>query len=476
MKSRSISLNYFFNLCHQVLLVAMPLITTPYLSRVFDPEGIGRFSFAHSVASYFVMAAIMGTAMYGQRRIASVRHIPEERTKTFFEIVRLRLFTTVLAATAYGGMVILGDFDWVLFGPFVLEILAVMLDISWFFQGVEDFGIITGSAAVWKLLTIAAIFCFVRDSGDLPVYALIYCGSQLLTYLSQWIFVFQYLKKGKTSDPLRTGSHLVPAVRLFAAQAAIQIYTVLDKTMIGVITKSEAQNGYYEQAQKLIRVLQAVITSVGTVVASRVAALNGEKKHSEIQELLLQSFRLVLAVSIPMAAGVCLIAERFVPIFYGPGFDAVVPLLKILALLLVATGCSNVLGIQYMVSTGREKDLTRSVVAGSVVNVVLNLFFISIWQATGAACASLIAEICVTLAQFVMLRKDLDLKPVAVMLLRYLLLCVPMIAAGSWLLLTVPEGIVGVAVIVVICVGVYFGELILFRDPVIAVLRSWKQR
>ena len=53
----------------------------------------------------------------------------------------------------------------------------------------------------------------------------------------------------------------------------MQVYTVLDKTMIGLLTGSDTQNGYYEQGQKLIRVLTALVTSVGAVMASRVANL-----------------------------------------------------------------------------------------------------------------------------------------------------------------------------------------------------------
>ena len=54
-KKRSITANVFFNLLYQSLTILMPLITTPYLSRVIGSEGLGINGYTLSIVTYFVL-------------------------------------------------------------------------------------------------------------------------------------------------------------------------------------------------------------------------------------------------------------------------------------------------------------------------------------------------------------------------------------------------------------------------------------
>ena len=97
---RSFGLNYVFHMLYQLVVLALPLLTTPYLSRVLGAGEIGRYSFAGSIASYFVLLATLGTTLYGQRLIARVQHQPKVRTHFFVELQLLRSITAVLSAGA----------------------------------------------------------------------------------------------------------------------------------------------------------------------------------------------------------------------------------------------------------------------------------------------------------------------------------------------------------------------------------------
>ena len=82
-EKRSFAKNYLFNLVYQIMAIALPLITTPYLSRVLGADSIGKYSFAQSIVSYFALFAALGTTMYGQRLIAGASNDPKERTRLF---------------------------------------------------------------------------------------------------------------------------------------------------------------------------------------------------------------------------------------------------------------------------------------------------------------------------------------------------------------------------------------------------------
>lgn len=473
MKERSFAKNYVFNLIYQIVAIALPLVTTPYLSRVLGADGIGKYSFAQSIVSYFALFAALGTTLYGQRQVAKVKDDPAARSRVFFEVLIFRFLGVLLACATYCFGVMLNVNEPLLYAVAAIEILTVALDITWFYQGVEDFGIIAVGTTLGRLAAMICVFCFVKRKEDLVLYICLYCASILLGNLLSWIGLRRYLVRMK-GIRLRILVHLLPALALFASQFAMQVYTVLDKTMIGLITGSDFENGYYEQSQKLVKVLIALVTSLGAVMASRVAVLWNTDRKKEVYPLLYGSFRLVFALGLPMAVGVTLILSRFVPVFYGGGFEPVIPIITVLTLMFPILGCSNVIGIQYLVPTGRERWLTVSVLCGAAANVVLNFFFIHIWQAMGAAIASVIAELVVTAVQFIVVRKEIRVWPVLKLFLRYLAFSAVMGAAGYGLTLVAPGGILGITLIVLPCVALYGVLLLITKDPIFQFFRSRK--
>ena len=466
---RSLAKNYFLNMGYQVLIVLLPLITAPYLARVLGAERVGEYSFAQSVISYFALFAVMGTALYGQRRIAVCYAKDENRKQVFAELVLLRLIGVAAAMGVYFACIFPFAENRVLYLVASIEILAVAFDISWFYQGIEQFQNITLCSGLSKLLGVVGVFALVKTRADLELYVALYCGAILVGNAAQWLFLKPYLR-GQGLERLQPWQHVRPALSLFISQFAIQAYTVLDKTMIGLITHSDAENGYYDQAQKLIRALTAVVTSIGTVMASRISILwHSDKTENkrQVQEMLLFSFRLIFALSLPLTAGTVIISSRFVPIFFGDGYAPVVGLIQILVVILPIIGCSNIIGMQLFVPSGREHLLTRSVLIGAGVNAVLNMVIIPLWGAVGAAVASAIAELAVTATQMYLARKELPLLKVARLLGRYLLLtgivCVP----GLLVSCVAGMGIGAMVLIFLVCVVTYICVLVAVRDPIL---------
>ena len=473
-KKRSFAGNYIFNLLYQVIALALPLVTTPYLSRVLGADGIGKYSFAQSIVSYFALAAALGTTLYGQRQIARVSAYPEERSRLFWEIFIFRVIGAAVAAGIYCCSILpIYSSSALLYAVAAIEIITVAFDITWFYQGMEDFQPIAVATAVGRVLAMVAIFVFVKDKNDLIIYVVCYCASLLAGNIFSWKNIKGYLVR-VTTKSFRIRKHLLPALSLFVSQFAIQMYTVLDKTMIGLITRSDFENGYYEQSQKLIKVLIALVTSLGVVVASRVAVLWKEEKKKDVYDMIYGSFRFVFAIGLPMAVGCMLILSRFVPIFYGEGFEPVIPIISILVFMFPVLGCSNVIGIQLLVPTGREKLLTASVVVGACVNVVLNLFLIYFFAAKGAALASVIAELAVTAVQFWFVRKEVKLSKVLKIFARYALFTLIMGAAGLAIAHFAMGGLLGIVIIALPCVAVYGALLLITKDPVFAFFKTTK--
>lgn len=395
---------------YEILLLITPLITTPYLSRVLGADGVGIVSFSESVVSYFTLVATLGVATFGKREISYVQDSKSARTQIFWDTKALSVITSLIVLIVYIVFSICQD-NQVLYLILTFNLLAVTVDITWFFQGMEEFGKIVIRNIIFKVINIIYIFIFVRKPDDLVKYVFGIAFFLFLGNVSLWVYIPQFVEKPSVKN-VRPFRNIKTVISLFVPTVAIQVYTVLDKTMIGMITKSAFENGYYEQALKLSRMVLTVVTALGVVMIPRIGYHYGKGEIKEVQSFMYRSYRFVWFLGIPLCCGLIGIASNFVPWFYGEGFDKVVILLKILSFLILSIGINNVTGMQYLIPTKRQNLFTFTVLAGAIINFVLNYFLISLYQSVGAAVASVTAETVIALIQLYLIRNELSLAKV----------------------------------------------------------------
>ncbi|SET25723.1 Membrane protein involved in the export of O-antigen and teichoic acid [Pseudobutyrivibrio sp. C4] len=459
---KSIKKNYIYNMSYQVLVFLAPLITTPYVSRVLEADGIGTYSYIASIVSYFVLFASMGISIYGQREISYVQDNKEKRSQVFWETKILEIITSSIAIGIYiiFSLTVANN---IIYYICTFEILAILVNVTWFFQGIEEFGKIVFRNIIFKLLSILYIFMFVKTKADLWIYVFGMTFFVFLCNLSLWIYIPKYVSKPRWSD-IRPARNLRMVIALFIPTIAIQIYTVLDKTMIGLITKDAFENGYYEQSIKISKLVLTVVTSLGTVMVPRIGYHFERGETDIVNNYMYRAYRFVWFIGIPLCFGLIGTASNFVPWFLGIGYMKAIPVLSILSFLIIAIGISNITGMQYFVPTKKEKEFTTSVLIGAAVNFILNMILISKFKSIGAAVASVSAEIVVTLVQLYMVRKELSFVKIVTSAIHYL------IAGGIMLIILLFIGqsmnasIINTFCLIIIGASIYFLMLLLMRD------------
>ncbi|SEK46165.1 Membrane protein involved in the export of O-antigen and teichoic acid [Pseudobutyrivibrio ruminis] len=403
---KSIKKNYIYNLAYQILVLIVPLITTPYISRVLGAGEVGRVSYAESIVTYFAIFATPGVAILGQREVSYHQDDIEKRSEVFWSIKFLEIITAAAVIGVYG---IFSGFrkDSAIYYAMTFTLLSTMIDVSWFFQGMEEFGKIILRNCVIRFINVVYILCFIKTQDDTIKYVLGTCGFSFLANASLWGYIPKYVKAPKI-DKLKPFAYASTAFLLFIPTIATRVYTVLDKTMIGVITADNFQNGYYDYAMRISKIVLSVVTALGTVMIPRIGYHFNRNEKSQIEYLMYKSYRAVLLIGIPLCLGLAFVSDNFVPWFFGPGNEEVAVLLKILAWLIIIIGLSTVTGTQYMIPTQKQNWFTFSVCVGAVVNFTLNLFMIARFQSYGAAVASVVAECAVTTVQFIVVRDEIS--------------------------------------------------------------------
>ena len=408
MKKNGVAKNYIYNLIYQFLTIFLPLITTPYLSRILGAKQIGIYGYTTSIVAYFILFGSLGISMYGQREIAYFQDNKGKKSKIFWELVIIRFITLTISTLLFYFIFVRGKSYSLYYRILLVQLVANMFDISWFFQGIEEFDKTVVRNLIVKLLCLVLIFTIVKDYDDLWKYFLIYACAEFIGNISIWLYMPKYINRISFSK-LNFKKHIKPTLMLFLPQIAIQIYTVLDKTMIGILTNNMSEVGYYEQAQKIVRAAILVISALQIVMNSRIANAYSKKNKKEVHDCLEKSFRFVFILAIPMMFGLIGIANKFVPWYYGKGFDGVTGILIVISPILIAIGLNGITGIQYLVQIGKQNIFTKSVVIGSLINVACNLLLIPKYGGIGAAIASVVAESCIFLYQMKYFKNEFNL-------------------------------------------------------------------
>lgn len=466
MAKKSITKNYLYNLAYQILILVLPLITTPYLSRVLGAEGIGIYSYTYTIVTYFVLFGSLGVALYGQREIAYAQDNKEQRKKVFIELVIFRTITMAIAIFIYF-MFFLRTGEYAVYYRILLfELIAGAFDISWFFQGIEEFKKTVTRNILVRVISVALIFVFVKTRADLIKYMYIYSIADLLGNLTLWLYLPKYFRGIKVKN-INVLKQIPTIILLFIPQIANKLYNMLDTTMLGKIIADKTETGYYEQSQKVIRLLLTIVTSLGIVMVPRMANMfaNGEKE--KINEYMKKSFNFVYLLSFPIMFGLICISKEFVPIFFGDGYEKAATLICIISPIILLMGLANVVGTQYLLPTKRQKEYTISVTAGIVVNFVLNYILINLWASVGACIATVISQLVVDIMQFRNIKDEIDLKEIFKLSYKYIFASVIMFIVCIFTKLFISTGIESIILEMVVGVIVYIGILIILKDEYI---------
>lgn len=395
-KPKSIGVNYILNLVYEIFALLTPLITTPYVSRVLGAEGVGIYSYTNSIAQYFILFGNLGVATYGQMQIAKFREDKREVSKIFYELWILRAVTMSISLAIYLAASMLSEEYRSTRLVLGILIFASIFDITWLFRGIEDFTKVVLRNFVVKIAMIIMIFMLVKSPDDVGIYVFLI---SLSTLLGNFSFLFS-IKNILCKVPIRSleiRRHVKECFVFFIPTIATSVYTILDKTMLGLLTDGTAENGYYEQAHRVEQILIVIITSLNTIMRSRMSLLYKQKRYSEMHSRLDNSIQFILLISCAMTAGLIGIADTFIPLFLGDGFEESIGLLKIFAFLLIIIGLSNCLNTHFLGPSGRQGKNNYILIFGALVNFIFNYYSIPILGATGAAISSVLAETLILL-------------------------------------------------------------------------------
>lgn len=405
----SIKKNFAFNSAYQILNVIVPLITTPYLSRTIGATGNGVFTYTQSIANYFVLFAQLGITNYGVREIALCGTDRAKRSETFWNLFGMNLVVGVLVIVAYYLYAITAGTGQLLISMiWSLWVIGSVIDVTWLLNGCQEFKVPMVRNFCTRLAGMLFIFAFVRTENDTWAYVFAIAAPYFLNAILVWPFVRRYVDYARPTRK-KMLKHLKPNLVLFVPVIAASLYTLLDRVMLGGMAGME-QTGLYDYAEKISKMPMAIITALGAVVLPRMTEVIAEGRKQDAKNLVRETMWFMQACAMALAFGITAVAPEFVPVFFGPGYAACIPLMSVLSIVIPLICATNVIGVQYLVPSRQDRGFTASVLSGAAINVLINIFAIPAAGAMGAACATVAAEVSVLCVQAWLVRKELPLQ------------------------------------------------------------------
>lgn len=387
--------NYAYNLSYQLLVIVLPIITTPYVTRIFSSKDLGTYGYFNSIVTYFILLATLGVTNYGTKEISGHR---KDIRKNFWGIYTLQLMATILSLTLYTLLCLFfSGMQNMMAYILGLSLISKGMDISWLFQGLEDFRLITARNTTVKLLGVISIFLFVKTPGDLYLYVFLLTFFELLGQLSMWLPARPYIGEPQF-DLSYAKKHLKPVILLFIPQVSISLYVTLDRTMLGALSSTN-DVGIYDQALKIINILLTLVTSLGSVMLPRVSSLLSNGDHKAVNKMHELSFLIYNLVIFPIIAGLLIVNKDFVSFFLGKDFQEAYLAIAIMVFRMFFIGWTNIMGIQILIPHNKHREFMLSTTIPAVVSVGLNLLLIPPFGFVGASIVSVLTEALVWFIQ-----------------------------------------------------------------------------
>lgn len=460
--------NTFYNILKTASSILFPLLTFPYISRVLQPENVGKINFGNSIVSYFSLLATLGVTTYAVRECAKVKGDRRRLGEVSSQIISINLITTLVS---YMSLLVLLSFykklrDYrLLIMIQSITIICTTFGADWLNMAMEDFRYITVRTIGFQMISLILMFLFVRRPEDHIKYALITVmsasGANIINaFYRRRYCVTRFTYRCDLKD------HLPPILGLFAMLMAQQVFTMCDTTIIG-LTLGDHAVGLYSTAIKVYNVINQVICSILWVVMPQLSAAFAMDDVDRLKDLLRYVLQFSSLLGIPCVVAMFMLSPEIITLVGGESYVGASTSLKILSLTLLAGITSNFTFNINLLAAGRDRLCLIICSIASVVNVVANLIFIPLYGINAAAATTCIAQLLIILMSLCFIDKRLfSIDPIRISF-QPLIASVGLMIVILWIRFVSDDIWVRLSVAMIFGGGIYFTVLVVLRNELV---------
>ena len=407
-KRNRTSTNFIFYTGYQVLLYVIPFIVSPFLTRTLREDSLGLFTFSNSIITYFVLLANLGIARYGQREISRAKANQKE---VFWSLYLNHLVFSFLALGIYSILLFTIFKDQLnVYGICALYIVSALFDVTWLFYGRENFKLVTAINGIFAIIKMVLVFLLVRSPEHLWIYQTLYYGAFLGSNIVIFTIALKFVGRPKI-DFHASLKHTVPLLYFSLVTVAVTLYTVFDKTLIGIfLDKTEV--AFYEYAEKIIAIPKMFLLTIGTVLFPKMCSLEAKNDKSKMSQIHIISLFFSIGIGIGAIFGLIALGKPATTLYYGENFAKSGEYIVYMSPIILFVTLGDIFRTQFIIPKKRDTFFLISVSANVVINLILSFALVDLIGVYGVIIGTVVAECVGCVAQMIYCRKYTSFKKI----------------------------------------------------------------
>jgi O-antigen/teichoic acid export membrane protein len=371
----------------------MPLFLI-IIARKLGTEGFGKFSFAFSLASIFLVLGDMGLTKLVVRELAPRR---EQASKYMGNLLLLRLATGALGIAAIWVVLVLagktGDTGMALFliGLSLILFTGLRRFFDAIFQAFEEMRYQAYMDLVDIFLTFGVGVAAVYAGLGLHGVALAMVTGACISSGLDFIVLMRKVGRPSFSIDWPFLRKLALGAMPFAVIGLVTFLFGYANTVLVSLLKGDHQAGLFSSAHRIIWGLALIPATTMTAVfpfLSRIRKQPMERHHETIRRVI----KYLACISLPFCVLLILYAPRIINLVYGQDYSGAVPALWIMALAPVFSFAYIPL-VDLLNAHYRQGLNVRSILLCAALNLAVCMLLTYWLGFVGAAAAVLVAEL-----------------------------------------------------------------------------------
>lgn len=366
-----------------------------YLARRIGTAAFGLWTVAIAMTGYPLALVEAGLTWIGTREIARNRSAVPPLVRTIVPI-RLALAAAGIAAVAIVALSLdRPALDTQVLLMATASLVTTALTLDWVFYGLEQPSTVAAASVTRTTIFGAATLLLIRAPEQVWMVPLLQASGELVAAWQLWSAYSRRVDRHAAPGVIA----LRPLVRQSAPLAVAQLMRAVSAwsgvTVVALVSTASAA-GAFGAAQRLSQ-LAAGFTALYFYGYLPHMSRAVSESPAAVRALVGRSLRLASLFTVPLALAMTLVARPLTLAIFGPGYEAAVPVLRILVWTVPVAVIGGHFRHALIASRLTRLDL-GSVSAGAITTLALNAALVRQFGLRGAAAAAVAGEIVVAIA------------------------------------------------------------------------------
>lgn len=349
----------------QVVSYLVPLLQYPYLSRVFNTELLGLYIFSLSIIMIISLITNFGFDISLPKRIAEGFNTKKNLGELITSVMIIKTFLFSLALLFLFIFNIYSHYyTYDILVLIIVSCLANGYNFIWLYLGIEKLYIYSRINIITKLLSIIAIFIFIKNGSDFNLLFIIMACQSTLALIISYI----YIRKLKIKFIKVNLDSLVQIAKdsfeYFISRIGVSLYSTCGSFFIGILSGSMHQVAIYGVAEQLYKAGVLVVSSISTPLTPYMIRTRNFNIFFKITILSM------LITAIGASIGI-FFGDKIISIIYGEDLLSAYPVLIIFMLTILISVLGIHFGYPALLPLNQARKANYSVIYAGILQILL---------------------------------------------------------------------------------------------------------